>query len=152
MSKQSGSVREALPAGGLPRGGGPRREPPRQGEAVQVETSVEPCVESAWFHRLKLKYNGLLYIFGFQFQVAPVRHGPAPRRAPLRRKADHHAQAQCPRHPRPRQHLHARQRSRPAGAGRQGLTRAFIPSQLLLRLYQCPHALTASITLTYILF
>jgi len=76
------TVREecaALPAGGLPRGRGSRREPPHQGAAVTVEIRVEPGVESAWLQPLKLKYDELLSIFAFDFELRP--YATAPRRA-----------------------------------------------------------------------
>jgi hypothetical protein len=52
-------------------------------EAVQQQTHVEPCVkspvESAWYQRLKLRYDELPPNFAFNFNMSPS--AKAPRRA-----------------------------------------------------------------------
>jgi hypothetical protein len=55
-----------------------RRTRPRRGRAVQVDP-MKPTLTAPISERLKLKCDDVLGFLCFQFQVAPLRHGAAPR-------------------------------------------------------------------------
>jgi hypothetical protein len=52
----------------------------RHGGAVQVESSVDPWLESAWFQPLNLTCDILVSILCYQIQLVPLHHSDATRR------------------------------------------------------------------------